>query len=456
MQSSVIHISDWLDSSSLNKEGIVISDRSIDPAYMIYEIVRSPHIAGKFVRLMVSEYTRNLINTLAKVVIPDMFFLPYSVTTELQALYGTSKPVLIISDSFENFVNTRMPEILQNRPQNFKLLFFTQSKFLRSYLQNQMKQMSLLYPNGFQAFFEFSAPYVLPVPISWEEANVTMTPEQDAEYLIRREGERATRVGEEAEPIPSEVLSAPLETEIKGKGLVAKELIKSLQIGNYLYPPQLQQVLNLEKSQRPFEIVDDLVELGGWIDPAIVFRNPKAFLGPKFYELLNRIYKASVGRFVVYSRFKEHSGVFFLSTMMDIFKIPHILVTGDNNQRQRLQLYDEFNKSQAPKLVLLISVIPNVPIFNSNYLYLVEGIKPKQFEQLLSVIYLKSHYSMTNPTLSVVFFIAKRANGRYAGDSQSLNELFNILKTAVSAENVIKQSAVKMQAVQGQGVLMQF
>lgn len=114
--------------------------------------------------------------------------------------------------------------------------------------------------------------------------------------------------------------------------------MKSRRLANY-FPDGL----NLDKNER--YLPDLPVEKNGWMTPKLLSDPGLDVIAPKMAALIRNLIKPENLRrkHVIFSRFKENGGIYFLKTLFDWCKIPNLTYSGDESERQRAKVLDEFN-----------------------------------------------------------------------------------------------------------------
>lgn len=174
----------------------------------------------------------------------------------------------------------------------------------------------------------------------------------------------------------------------------ANTYLKSMKIGNYLYPFPSTSV---DTTFPP----DDVKNNGGWV-------TPDSPLSPKIARLLQLV-KETPGRHVIYSRYNERYGVQLLSAFLTLHDIPHILFLNDD-----ITMLHRFNQENYK--VLLLNAAPPLPIWNVSSIHFLEGYTLDTFNSLLSNIFRDNNYPRGKHLIVIYSHIASKADGNNAAD----------------------------------------
>jgi superfamily II DNA or RNA helicase len=125
--------------------------------------------------------------------------------------------------------------------------------------------------------------------------------------------------------------------------MIANKRIMSRGVSNFYYPPtiysQSEDDFSGENKKKP-----DLLKPKGWID-RIYFKDNqlKMIYSPKMTELFKNILNNYNSKHMVFSFFKEKSGLYLIKSLFDMCGISSRLFTGDLNDKQRQKLLEEYN-----------------------------------------------------------------------------------------------------------------
>lgn len=130
------------------------------------------------------------------------------------------------------------------------------------------------------------------------------------------------------------VMAYPLEEIEQSFGMSFQEIRDEMQRSDLSYE-------ELERYDYPRE-PDMLVEDGGWIDEKFI-NEDMDIVAPKIATVIDFIAANPNGKHVVYSEFKTRFGIYLIAAVLKYLNIPHLMFTGDLNDRQRGQILRDFN-----------------------------------------------------------------------------------------------------------------
>lgn len=332
---------------------------------------------------------------------PGMAGQPALVMSADPSVYGTSLPV-------ELFIPYNASTLLTTALENEALIFIDNLTTLYHFrtldlvaVPHRAKLILLTtwgVTSGDIAAVQTALPGLVPLVVAFLEERVQlvftlaptlMTPEQDLEYSRRRTLEEQLAL-----------------TGTKAEVREATQKLKTLQIGNFLYPPERQITLNIPRASRPPLLPD-----AAWFHPAVA-QHLSAY-SPKFHQLLNRLQAQHEDRHVLHTRFKDHFGAFLLQALLQYYQFTPLLVTGDDKAPEREAKYQQFNQRQHN--LLITTVLPSGPLLNVDHLHFIEGYDWDTLQAFLGAIYQHRNYEGEG-RLEVVSHLAQRSDNTEATD----------------------------------------
>lgn len=202
-----------------------------------------------------------------------------------------------------------------------------------------------------------------------------------------------------------------------------RESFSALQQTNFLYPPQLQTLHNLPRSERPVLPLDLPVEEGGWLSPEIL--NNLRERSPKLYWLIQYL-RLNPGKHIIWSSFTESNGIQLISTILRFAGFRTLTVTGTDSVKSRYEKTEEFNR------------LPSGGIYLSNLSPLID------FNGVTSLIFFEQHpydtffqrylraIATNQPQLTIIFLISTGPYGEVTVDVTNyrlMSEMVLIQKT---------------------------
>lgn len=130
------------------------------------------------------------------------------------------------------------------------------------------------------------------------------------------------------------VMAYPIEAIESSFGMPMSEIIARSRAPGITYD-------ELEAFDYPRE-PDMLVEDGGWIDEKFIEDELDSH-APKIARVVDFIANNQNGKHVVYSEFKSRFGIYMIAAILKYLNIPHLMFTGDLNDKQRGEVLREFN-----------------------------------------------------------------------------------------------------------------
>lgn len=362
----------WLDMHP----GVVLTHPpTVEAAHVILALLAQPGMAGRNALIMTSDpgvYGDTL---------PPELFIPYTASPLLTTALASE--ALIFIDSLLSFRRFGTANLFRTP--------FTAKPILLATWGVKMEDLTEIFH-----LYPWLKPLVVRflddgVQLEFTLALTRMTPEQEGEYRRRL-------------ALEQQLAQTGDRDEVYG----AIRRLRTLQVGNFLYPPERQYVLNFPRKVRP-PLIPDMA----WFHPAIA-QHLNAY-SPKFHRLLNHLLAQSGQRHVVYTRFKEHFGLNLLWALFRYVDLEPVVVTGDDNGAERQAKYQRFNSHGAS--LLLTTVLPTEQLLDVHHLHFVEGYDRATLHAFLKVIYRRSSYP-PGARLEVTSHVAQCADGTNASDAE--------------------------------------
>lgn len=232
---------------------------------------------------------------------------------------------------------------------------------------------------------------------------VTMTPEQEKRYWHQYDIEQGF-----LKPInPKLKQSNPAEYEsLKRMMVIAKKRILSRQPSNFVYPKEISSKYITEETDNGFSKIlkpKDALTPVGWVERKY-FSNKqlKEIYSTKMVALFNNILNNYHSKHMVFTFFKEHSGVNIMKAILDMCGVPSEIFSGDLSDRQRSKLLVIFN-SPANRYGDKIKVIfvtdagaEGITLLETGHVHILESdARENKIQQVIGrAVRFKSHIKM--------------------------------------------------------------
>jgi len=310
---------------------------------------------------------------------------------------------------------------------------FHPEKYNESLLSSENLEGIISYFPGDQGYF--------PDVIYNEPINVFMSYLQEARYKIVYQQERILRA---KGPPPEELIIADPE-EYKKKYelyIMANKYIQSRSVSNFYYPLDLKKIPDLS------------VKEGGWISHKIL-ENRELFdvMSPKFTALFVNILSNFNSKQVVFSFFKEKSGVLTIHSLLKLCGIKTKLFTGDMTDIQRSKILNEFNSpdnryGEKIKLLLLTEAgVEGITLLEVEHVHLLESsITPnKTIQAIARAVRYKSHINLPKERQVVNVWKYHSITGRIEADKppklDSFEDYYNyLIINGMKKVDIVKKS----------------
>lgn len=383
-------LNDWLK----DKDGAIIV---FPPIYRSNEII--PYIAS----LLNKEY-----RIMSEILKSDIT-IEYKDSLDLRKLIKEDLYLLI--DDISKFNIARIPLVLRNKSNLFKFILVLDWGFNKDDLAS-LKDFKLGY---LKVDFLQEGP-----SLAYSLETTEMTPDQTKVYLKRRVDEKE-----------KEKRGTPQEKH------EAKEMLHTKQLGNFLYPPEIQEKMDIQRTKRPYVQPDALINDGGWITPSIL--NKLKNHSPKLAQLFELISERPLERRIIYSKFINKFGLDLIAVLLDLKKIKYTMISGADKSKQRAQKIEDYNKDG---LILLINVSLAKAVQNIVHVHFLEGFKYETFKELINMVYWWENYIKKIDSLIIHIHIAILNNDVLKGSDEISYDKFSKQLNDVNEayDNIIIQS----------------
>lgn len=170
--------------------------------------------------------------------------------------------------------------------------------------------------------------------------------------------------------------------------IMAKKNVLSRKASNFYYDEETDK-----KS-------DVLLENNGWIDPVefIDMNNLKKYSN-KLFHLIDIIQKNSNAKHMIYTFFKEKSGVQLMHTLLSLYGITSIIYSGDISAVRRQKILDVFNSKKnvyGEKIQVILVTgagAEGITLLDTQHVHIFESDKRENYIQQVigRVVRYKSH-----------------------------------------------------------------
>ena len=281
--------------------------------------------------------------------------------------------------------------------------------------------------------------------VEYEAVATAMTMVQTVEYEKRRAME--INNSKRWKDIPKSEKTKEEKRRASSDEFVYRNYIKSKEVGNFLYPPAIQAELNKPsintlknatrfdtgyKDGRSSDVATDFDKStkspggqhsNGWMSPDILTTLDKH--GPKLTNMLNMILTSidNGQKSVVFTKYRNHYGLNLISTLLRYLNVPHIVLSGEVTQANRITMITTFNGSNG--IVLLSNVDLPGDLINVSNIHFFEGTDTTNVVKYVNHV---SKFLSTVPLVTVTFHIAQKADGTDAADMISYKRIVDTFK----------------------------
>lgn len=373
-----------------NKGSIIIYPKTVNSTNVIATLIKQPGFAGKKIAFLTEN--KNEINDAVGVKLPDELYFKYNDYENVNKINDSAD--IIFVDNIYLFLQNGLSRFFKPLNKNTHIVFLAT-------LGIEPEQIEIIY-RDFGKLKLLKTYYINQlIGLEYEKDITLLNHNQQLEYEKRN------------------------LDEISNDNYKSLQKIKTLQIGNFIYPEKLQNYLDLPSDDERRKLVpeDKLVSQGGWLDERII-PNLKQY-SRKFNLLLTKILTNANKHHVVYTQFKARYGAYLISTLLTLLDIKNILITGDDKVAVRNDKVRLFNVGDIPVLITTVGI--NEDIKNVNYLHFLEGHDIKIYNTLLNSIYKRKNYD--NPdNLVVVEHISMQEDGNNTSDGYFYLKFANYVK----------------------------
>lgn len=185
---------------------------------------------------------------------------------------------------------------------------------------------------GIVSYYPGAGTEFVPEIIEQEPFKITMSYDQEINYWVYDEVEK------QMSRKPSEKLKATnpkLYEQLLKLFIMAKKNILTRKASNFYYPKEVEAKKDL------------LVKNGGWIDSAVTKNgNLRDVYSSKLSAFLMNLAVHINQKHVLFTFFKNKSGVYLIKSILELCGIPAEIFSGDLNDTQRRKLLKEFNSEE--------------------------------------------------------------------------------------------------------------
>lgn len=221
-----------------------------------------------------------------------------------------------------------------------------------------------------------------------DPVEVYMTEPQEAEYFVQQDVEKTF------DHPPSESLKRTdpeKYNQFKRLYIMARRNILTRRASNFFYGPEL-----MAKKDLP-------VQYGGWVDhKALEDQSLLRIHSPKFVAVIINLLLHYHHKHVLFTFFKQKSGVMLLNSLFRMCGIRSAIYTGDMNPREREIILQRFNAPENRygddiKILLITEAgVEGINIREARHMHILEsGTREIKIQQAIGrIVRYKSHYNL--------------------------------------------------------------
>lgn len=249
--------------------------------------------------------------------------------------------------------------------------------------------------SGIISYFPGTSAEMYPELIKEPIIKVPMTPEQEAKYWIAYNTEQ--KFISFGMPKPQLKHTNPANYEyLKRMYIIAKKRIISRQPSNFVYPSDIYQN---EPEERP----KDALYPVGWVEKKYFNDHQLRFIySTKFTALFNNILDHFNGKHMVFTFFKEHSGVNIIKAILDMCDMRAEVFSGDLSDIGRKKLLREFNSvenrygNKIKVLLVTDAGAEGITLLETAHIHILESdVRENKIQQAIGrAVRYKSHIKM--------------------------------------------------------------
>jgi superfamily II DNA or RNA helicase len=232
--------------------------------------------------------------------------------------------------------------------------------------------------------------------------------------------------------------------------IMAKKHIMSRSACNFFYP---SKILNM---------TDTSPENDGWICKEMLDKRKMNVLSSKFSVLIYNIIKHPKQKHVLFTFFKEKSGVILLNSILTLMGIKSLIFSGDLNDKERKSILSRFNSVKnryAQKIDILLVTeagAEGITIMEARHFHILESnnVSTKIKQAIGRVVRYKSHYDMPKDEQNVKIWrywsianieqpikIKKKAYDYKTGAEITKEKVFD--KTTITIDQILYDKEIK-------------
>lgn len=385
-----VSLVDWLQTPDSNPGVFVTYPAGYDVINVMAAMIGAmlPRLAGKPFLMMVQN-PGDLDRALG-VQLPQELYLPYGESPLLEQAIQANAWILV--DSVTIFRTLRVGELAQRKG--------SESRFIvmgtLGYDQVDLEYLNERLPGIYSLYASFIDRRIR---LEYHLEVTTMTPEQDQRYAVRREAEQQH-----------------LRSGTSQQKHEARQGLHTKQVGNFVYPEDIQRVLDLPRERRVEAAPDQPAPLG-WINQQAIQELGQR--SPKLQRLLTLILGQRDQRQIVFSRFKNRYGVNLINAFLTLLGVPTMMITGDDRKvEQRQRKIEQFN--QLPSGILLTNIPLVSDVTNVTSVHFFEGFDEAAYRGIMDHVFKAGLYP-DQATIHIFIYVTQRLNppGADAADAIS-------------------------------------
>jgi hypothetical protein len=426
---------DWIDTHG---SVLVLYPQSIDPANVVAAFLTNPKISGKTVLMMVQD--PKSVNASTGIELPEQLYIPYDDSKYLQSVIKGNSYIVIDSPTLYRLAD--MNRFLRSKKPESKIVFVGTFGIL----DQDIEYIRELFPDLTTVRMKFANER----PELQHNLQVTlMNDEQTQRWEARRHRELETIT-----EIPEQELGDAKIVPSKSEVYKAVNMIESLQIGNFVYPKEIQDHLDRPRDQRPDVPPDTDVGQGGFMTKDMV--HSIGSYSMKIMNLLTILAAKYNEKHVIYTKYREHYGVNLLDTLLYYIDIPHTVVTGSDDSGERYSKYQSFAESPvSEQRVLITNILPSFDISNTANLHFLEGINVLTYQGFIDHMY---RYRLFRKSViqnfTVYFHVTQRSDGTDGSDAILYRKIVEYLETRRATYVGLYEKSNPIGFVQNQGLVV--
>jgi hypothetical protein len=399
----------WIAGLSSFPGALVIHPRDMSPVEMIVNWYHSLSRDKRILVLTEGSYdSMNLEDT------DSITINPYENNENLQD--ALTNEHYIIVDSIRKFRLNDIGQSFRNLHQRSRVIF------LATLGMNEIDLQYLRFAIQGLAIFHLESGHSVVLKFLTDKS--IMSQQQEIEYIRRKSEEEDT------------ILNGP-DNVTREAAILS---LRSKEITNYIYPPDMQRMLDLSQTNRQSLPEDDIISQGGWVSEMEVTNLAD---NPKMFRLISNVidlYNTNKARQIIYSRFIHRYGLRLISALLTLIDIEHIIITGaDRDDVGKMAKFNNTNNA-----ILLTSVTNfNINPRGVTDIHMLEGYEYTTLESLLNETYVKDLYEKP-ATLNIHSYLAMKGDGSNTVDGENYAKIVDKLSEDINLYKDIIQYAVPL------------